>query len=609
MTILPLFILDIPHVANTITDALSFDDLLNCVLVNRAWHKALLPILWQNVESFRCTACPQEHKATMNRRYRHCFVASLSRNALQKYSPHIRVLTCRGHDILEDLLQSDCSNLLHINYLVQMDERFSSFAYAPDLFSLGDEQEPQMEPQTDPPMYSRPIGMGLSTLTKLIARNPYLRAVSIEIPVVETEDVCELMTFVASLDQFPSVTCFYIEVSIKDSSMRMSLQREILKLRLDAIGRQRVKHLVFRRSHQIQRINRGQPDGLPLGRYGPWRGHRTRSMEPQETLYGYPSTLAVQDSNGTTVVCLPCEMVSADLTSILARYCQVRCLNMERLSSGELLCQLSLPEWRDLHHFRLDMTHFQDDNFSPIRESPVHEEQKAHFPSTIPGKMYPTPCLRHALVEVYFQDDHSNQGSMSYLLNLLTSCPNLQAIKANHVYIDGSEPTPCPPWSTYQLRSFSLGLRIQGRTTDNISLEEAVALATASADRIALAFMDQLGHQTNMREMQLQLNNRGSCGPSPFLDLAVGPKNGLGQFAKLARLESLVIIGLTHRVGSVEMEWMAKHWPRLQTIELPVFDPDDPTKQANRGNYARAMLDWTPWFPRLQVRVPYHNLS
>ncbi|KAG0357318.1 hypothetical protein BG005_003676, partial [Podila minutissima] len=240
----------------------------------------------------------------MNRRYRHCFLSPLGHNALLKYSSHIRVLTCRGHDILEDLLRSDCSNLLHINYLVQMDERFSSFAYAPDLFSLVDEQEPQAESPTD----SRQRGMGLSTLTKLIARNPQLRAVSIEIPAVETEDACELMTFVASLDQFPKVTCFYIDASIKSSSMRMSLQREILRLRLDAIGRQRVKHLVFKRSHRIQRIDRGQPDGLPLGRYGLWRGHRTKSMEPQETLYGYPSTLAVQESCGTTVVCLPCEM-------------------------------------------------------------------------------------------------------------------------------------------------------------------------------------------------------------------------------------------------------------------------------------------------------------
>ncbi|KAG0029463.1 hypothetical protein BGZ82_007951 [Podila clonocystis] len=544
----------------------------------------------------------------MNRSYRHCFLAPLSHNALLKYSPHIRVLTCRGHDILVDLLRSDCSNLLHINYLAQMDERFGSYAYAPDLFSLEDDQGPQVaDPSTD----SRQIGMGLSNLTKLIARNPHLRAVSIEIPVVETEDdVSELTAFVASLDQFPSVTCFYIEASFKDPSMRLSLQREILRLRLDALGRQRVKHLTFRRGHRILRINRGQPDGLPLGRYGPWRGHRARSMEPQETLHSNIGALAVQDSSGTTVVCLPCEMVSADLSSLLARYCQVRCLNMERLDSGDLLCQLALPEWRTLHHFSLDMTQFRDDNnLLPIHGSPKEEEHMAHFPSILPpGKMYPTQCLRHALVEVYFQNGRSNQGSMSYLLDLLTSCPNLQALRANYIYINGSEPTPCPPWSTYQLRSLSLGLLIEGFGTDSITLEAAVALATASADRIALAFMDQLGRQTDLRELQLQFNNRNNCGPSPFLDLAVGPKNGLGQLTKLARLESLVITGLTHSMGSVEMEWVAKHWPRLQTIELPLFDPDNPIRQANRGNYERAMLDWTPWFPRLDVRVPYHNL-
>ncbi|KAG0343513.1 hypothetical protein BG005_002336, partial [Podila minutissima] len=45
----------------------------------------------------------------------------------------------------------------------------------------------------------------------------------------------------------------------------------------------------------------------------------------------------------------------------------------------------------------------------------------------------------------------------------------------------------------------------------NLSLEEAVAPATASADRIALAFMDQVGRQTDLREKRLQLNKRGNC--------------------------------------------------------------------------------------------------
>ncbi|KAF9322352.1 hypothetical protein BG003_000023 [Podila horticola] len=547
----------------------------------------------------------------MNRYYRHCFLAPLSHNALLKYSPHIRVLTCRGHDILADLLQSDCSNLLHINYLVQMDERFGSFSYAPDLFSLEDEKDLPTDPSEDLPTDPQPLGMGLSTLTKLIVRNPHLRAVSIEVPVVETEDdVGELTSFVAALDQFPSVTCFYIEASFKEPSLRGFLQSEILRLRLDALGRQRVKHLTFRRSHRIMRINRGQPEGLPMGRYGPWRGHRARSMEPQENLYGNVSALAVHESNGITVVCLPCDIASTDLSDLLARYCQVRCLNMEKLDSGDLLCQLSLPQWRILQHFSLDMTQFQDHkSLSPINGSPTEEDQKAHFPSILPpGNMYPTQCLRHALVEVYFQNARSNQGSMSYLLDLLASCPNLQVLRFNHVYINGSEPTACPPWSTYQLRSLSLGLYVEVAANDNISTEEAVALATASADRIALEFMDQLGRQTDLRELQMQFNSSANPGPSPFLDLAVGPKNGLGKLAKLARIESLVITGLTHRVGPVEMEWMAKHWPRLQTIELPLFDPDDPTKHANRKTYERAMLDWTPWFPRLEVRVPYYNL-
>lgn len=540
----------------------------------------------------------------MNRNYRHCFLAPLSHNALLKYSQHIRVLTCRGYDILSDLLESGCWNLLHINYLVPMDDRFGTFAYAPDLFSFGDEDE--QESLTD----SQPPGMGLTTLTKLIALNPHLRSVSIEIPAVETEDdFRELTEFVESLSQFPSVTCFYIEVSFKDWNMRSSLLREILRLRLDALGRQRVKHLTFKRGHRMLRIDRGQPDGMPMGCYGPWRGCRSRNMEPQETLYSINYALAVHESHGTTVVRLPCDLAEAHMSFILARYCQVRCLNKEKLDSGEQLCQLSLPEWRNMHQFSLDMTQLESNNsFSPVNGSPTEEEQRAHFPSMLPpNQIYPTPCLRHALVEVYFHDRRTDQGTMSYLLDLLTSCPNLQALRADHISINGLEPNPCPPWSAHKLRSLSLGLYIEGQVTAETTTEEAAALATASADRISLVFMDQLGRQTDLRELQLQFNNHLYCTPSPFLELAVGAKNGLGQLAKLARLESFVIAGLTHRVGPVEIEWMAKYWPRLQTIELPLFDPDDPTKQANAKNYERAILDFTPFYPRLEVRVPYHN--
>ncbi|KAI9234134.1 MAG: hypothetical protein BYD32DRAFT_439480 [Podila humilis] len=50
---LPLTFLDIPHVVDAVLKHISIKDLYHCVLVSRAWHKALIPRLWQDVATFR----------------------------------------------------------------------------------------------------------------------------------------------------------------------------------------------------------------------------------------------------------------------------------------------------------------------------------------------------------------------------------------------------------------------------------------------------------------------------------------------------------------------------------------------------------------------------
>lgn len=45
--------LQIPHILTTITDPLSFSDLISFILVCRKWHGIFIPILWADSVTFR----------------------------------------------------------------------------------------------------------------------------------------------------------------------------------------------------------------------------------------------------------------------------------------------------------------------------------------------------------------------------------------------------------------------------------------------------------------------------------------------------------------------------------------------------------------------------
>lgn len=55
MSTLLLSLFDIPHIAEAITDSLSFTDLLSCILVNQTWYDDLIGVLWLDVISYRST--------------------------------------------------------------------------------------------------------------------------------------------------------------------------------------------------------------------------------------------------------------------------------------------------------------------------------------------------------------------------------------------------------------------------------------------------------------------------------------------------------------------------------------------------------------------------
>jgi len=179
---------------------------------------------------------------------------------------------------------------------------------------------------------------------------------------------------------------------------------------------------------------------------------------------------------------------------------------------------------------------------------------------------------------------------ISELLQILGVCPNLEVLDAETVFFDGSDSPlldPCLPWVSKKLRKLRLGFWLNGHPNNLFDfhylsewspiLPETTARALKAAKNIAPSFMEQLGYQTDLRQLELSFNAAYRCGSSPFLQLAVGPANGLDQLSELHRLEDFSVTGLVHEVESTEIEWMVHNWPRLMKLQLPILDTKDNT--------------------------------
>ena len=172
-----------------------------------------------------------------------------------------------------------------------------------------------------------------------------------------------------------------------------------------------------------------------------------------------------------------------------------------------------------------------------------------------------------------------------------------------------------------KLRKLRLGFWLNGHPNNLLDfhylsewspiLPETTARALKAAKNIVPSFMEQLGYQTDLRQLELSFNAAYRCGSSPFLKLAVRPANGLDQLSELHRLEDFSVTAMVHEVGSTEIDWMAHHWPRLMKLQLPILDTKDNTtlvSYCHTQNAEWTMPDYRRWFPSLHMVKVVVNL-
>lgn len=599
MSPLSLSPIDLPHVTEAIAESLSFDDLLNCIPVSRAWYDAFIPLLWTDVITFRKSNF-DIHQGKSTPEYL---------QALIKHAHHIRAITCQL-ETLPTLLECQLVNLIEVNYVVD----FKDFPRKP--------VAPGKSTQ------------GLDDLSSLIAHCcPRLRAVSIEnFSLVYDSEVRDLRSFVHFLDCFPAITCLFISCTPKIPYPKWLVLSDIFEQRMARVQSSKITSLAARYSTELTRSKRGlpvipgsgQPSGWP-GRESPCKEYWTECNAPrilpnvsrgrwEHDTWMYPMgswVVAVLENDSALEVCLPTNQYGQPKV-LLDRY---PALTRLRGGSHVGILDATLPklpvtlpylrelEWldiadcsRDFQHFlanqtvemsSLELRGFLGEDYELILQPLIlsdHNQGKAHF-------------LRHALVAITVEYEVL---PLAHLLELLTLCPNLQTLSVKCVSFNGTEQGVDQAWICSRLRQLDVFLEQKPPAQD---AEDVIDVA-----KVAHGFMVQLGTLHQLQELVLRVHNRWRCSVSPFLDLSVGVDNGLGQLSNLSRMEKFTVSGLVHHVGAEEMKWMAKHWPRLSAIEIPIHGPIDDVSGYAQLVYAQsegvAPLDFSYWLPHLRAVVP-----
>lgn len=592
--------LDIPHIEKAITDSLTFKDLLNGILVNREWYNALIPLLYSDVITFRSN----HYRQGM---YDHFFDTPDSQRAILKHSHHIRAITCTIPS-LSVLVKTGCPNLVELNFVLEV--------------------KPPEEA-----IYNTDPKQGLDMLEMVLARCPSLRALSLENVSFTTEKHTKaILEFVKRLDRHPNITCFYMSVfDPTDYKLSRPLQT-IFDHRLGRIDKDKVTSLTLRTGRELIRSKRGLPvlpitagsstprqhqwvyRGTPLERRqlyleqpqtlmedepGRWEGER-------KTRIVYPPAIAVLENDGILelslphqpIMSVPISMAVYDRFPNLARF---SCGNVRHISTDKFLTLAHRNE-----HLKSVTWNYREQKqvFNFLRDPRVQLHQ-LHL-QMLPGNCYknllkpfmtsPQHYLSNSLVGLMFTV--ADVLPLEHFLEIVTLCPNLQTLQADHVGVTKTDRGTSPPWVCKNLRLLRVYLFSSGWV--NWTGEENEEL-----QEMAQTFMAELGSLTSLEHLELRfVFGEHNILQTPFLKLALGCKNGLEQLGMLTALKSLEIHDLIHNIGPKELMWMANRWPNLRALTLPKFPMVSfvPFLSKCRADGRRPMPDFRKWWPNMRPR-------
>lgn len=309
------------------------------------------------------------------------------------------------------------------------------------------------------------------------------------------------------------------------------------------------------------------------------------------------SFLPGRSSFPVTTLSAQVEELKAFIDSIPSSHSNLQIFILERTTQGadnEIL-KVFLPWWPNLK--RLSVTGLtRDIALTAIKSCPFLEHVGE---STDPTSIFP---------------EHQSQTDRNIPTLLLKSCSQLRVINGIKLAIDvQSDPHAAEGWVCPQLRTLrcqiiglprlteqerkvldtqnltSLSLSPSASLKDKLGIppdEEETEAAESRTNiqtfqRLHHQIYDQLAQLTNLRRLVLGFEFRDfyrlilySQGSNPVWNyddpvpgtLEFSLASGLDRLATLKNLEEFGFEGLDHRIGRLEIEWMAVNWPRLKVL-------------------------------------------
>ncbi|KAF9218037.1 hypothetical protein BGZ59_000011 [Podila verticillata] len=578
----------ISHICESITDSLSFTDLLKCIVVNRHWHDTFIPILWSDAITFRTNA----RSWWALHEYHDYSLHYHGRKGLLNHAHHIRAITCHGFNSLQTLFDFPCRNLVEIHYEID---------------------------STGCP--------GLDDLVDLMSVNPNLRAVTIDgVDVDDKATETQLRGLLDYLDETPSVTSVSLTPLSSSDPSRYPEKWGALWVRLCSRVECRNIHSLRIYNWSMLRSKRAVSGGRPwparetpvsvrvlnkpFRRVVPNRGGRWENE--QRTQGSSSSCLAVLESNGSLELSAFKFDIWKTLLPMLQRTpvgwgtsddgSQQASQNMETLAPTlrqffPNLCSLDIFPWfmteQALKQFLSNMTGlsslalFIGSNHVP----PLSAMLSFHS---------------HALWSLRI----NKEITMADCFSIVSSCPKLQSLTIRVLHrMPG--PKVSPSWICKDLRK--LNLQLLYRSMGSYYLDDDEDTPTfdreiESAKQLAPSLLHQIGTLPSLRDLYLGVNREYVVEESPFFQLSMDRVCGLPQLAGVQQLKTFKVTGLVHSVGQEEIEWMRVHWPSLFSLELPILvDAEDGSGKvaASRETFdGHTPLEYQKWFPGLNILIP-----
>ncbi|KAF9433913.1 hypothetical protein BGZ76_008823 [Entomortierella beljakovae] len=526
-------IFKILHLLDSITEYLTYQELLCCTLVSKHWNCVFSPILWKELYTYYSNPECCEYW-----NYSCYFTTIESRNALLRNCADIRTLKVRNNNVLRILRGTTCINLVELHYTAEVDVS-------------GD--------------------LGLDSLMDLMECNPNIRALALrKIKIGEErldQEVKEFLKFLCLYS--PSLTSIDIQFEGKNSyKMEAYIILNLLKYKQN-VTIQSIDNCKKESASKIQKMVR--------------EVHQLINDYGEEPFEVRNLNLKLPFKN----------CVSSVILALLKKCTKIQSLYLPL--SCEWLKEVAWETFPSLQHLYLSH-YFSDSTWESIIKScrslvslelrttlsdPTVYRPSAFWyfrtrlsPSIIQTLSRHSATLKHL-------DINSSRIGVGGDLSALALCPNLETFKYFNIHTTPSDILKMPNWTCLGLKTLRIEVIFDDRgghhpvrVTDDCLDSWVMEISEARHQ-----LLEQIGRLINLRSLTIVQGAWSYYankieGITPYIAKTsldhtisyIGLGHGLELLSGLENLVEFVMQGVYEIFPCGNIDWMVEHWPKLEVL-------------------------------------------